>query len=100
MKRYTTPRPQLTTYVQWDGTNINEFEALTGQEWPWLWFNDATYVDNEGDLEIWLGEQLMDTIPNGWWSSGPGNAIESLETGQSETIVDGSPPFQYIVTTT
>ena len=96
MKKYTTPRPTYTTYVQWDGTNIAEFEALTGEDWPWLWWNQATFVENEGNLEIWRGDFLVDSIQPGWWSAGPGNTIESLE-GQPEQILETSPPFNYTI---
>jgi hypothetical protein len=98
MKKYTTPRPTFVTYVQWDGSNIAEFEALTGEDWPWLWWNQATFVNNEGNLEIWRGDYLADTIPNGWWSAGPGNTFEDVVDTSNEAVITGNPPFNYMIT--
>lgn len=95
MKRFTTARPAYTTYVQWDGNNIEEFEALTGEDWPWLWWANVAFVDN-GDLELYQDGNLIWTIPLNWWSAGPGSALESLND-QSDTVLDGTPPFNYVI---
>lgn len=99
MKKYTIPRPSYTTYVQWDGTNIAEFEALTGEDWPYLWWTPVTFFDNGGSLEIYRSSDnfLVETIPNGYWSCGPGSVLENVESTSTEQVIDSPPPFNYTV---
>jgi hypothetical protein len=97
MKKYTTPRPAYTTYVQWDGNNIAEFEALTGADWPSLFWNTITFVENAGNLEMWRGDTLISTMTNGQWACAPNNIVNDVELDQSDPVLEGNPPFVYII---
>lgn len=97
MKAYTVQRPNYLVYVQWDGTNIAEFESMTMSDWSWMSMTGTpTYTVDNTDLQVWLGSDLYKTIPLNYWFNG--NIYESMQDiSASEYIVSGSPPFNYVV---
>jgi hypothetical protein len=71
MKAYTILRPDVRVYVQWDGTNKEEFEAMTGAQWSWIYMTGMpVYVENDKSLEVWCSDQLFAVIPVNHWFNG------------------------------
>lgn len=97
MKAYTIQRPNHLTYVQWDETNVAEFESMGMSDWSWISMTGVpTYVVDGTDLQVWLGESLWKTIPSGHWFNG--SVYESMDdVPGNESVISGVPPFNYVV---
>lgn len=97
MKKYTIARPAVQTYIQWDGSNVAEFEAMTANEWQWLsMLPNTTFVPNESnDLEIRTDDYAWNVVPLNHWTNG-GTNYAFIEDSVYEQEVP-SPTFNYIV---
>jgi hypothetical protein len=99
MRKYITSRPGVYPLIQWDGTNIEEFQALTGNDWTYLRFNPLLFTDNDGVLEIRdSNNSLLESLPLGYWCGGPGFVVESLQDTNDSVVLEGTGPFRYVVT--
>jgi hypothetical protein len=99
VKKYLAARPALTAWIQWDGTNIDEFESLTDSDWVYLRYCPLYFVNNNDDLEMRRQDDdvLVDVLPLGHWSGGPGSKLESLESTTDMSVVEGNGPFHFVI---
>lgn len=97
LKTFTIKRPAVNVYVQWDGTNVAEFEAMTSADWTWMfWGGQPAYVEDGTDLQVWRGENLYATIPLNYWFNGSvWQDLNSLPG--DEAIVASAEQLHYVV---
>jgi hypothetical protein len=95
MKAFSIRRPDVTTYVQWDGTNQAEFEEITSATWGWISMTGTpTYVQNGTDLEVWTSGQLLTVIPLNYWFAGF-TMLPTLDNLPDEESLVSNPSVEY-----
>jgi hypothetical protein len=96
VKAYTTKRPDIYVYVQWDGSNLAEFQAMLPAQWGWMYMTGVPeYIQNGTDLEVWTSGQLFATVPlNSWFN---GNVFEDLNSLPSNEAIVPDGIVHYVV---
>lgn len=95
MQRTFMSKPQVQTYMLYDGTNLAEFEAY---DWS-AWWGEFTFVENAGNLDVYLNNNLAGTVEPGQWFNWGAvyDDIDSIVSNSTLQEVTTDLPIRYVV---